>query len=105
RAIYVGEGIGRRRDRDEFVVYVGRILPARRTSLSCSGIQPCRRAISGRLAFSRNDSASDSVRRVRARFVRRKRLNHNPERGTLIFAFALIPSRSLVFTHLSSRVF
>ena len=50
---------------------LGASLPARRTPLSRSGIQPGRRAISGRLAFSRHNSASDSVRRVRARFVRR----------------------------------
>src|SRR6059036_1724609 len=58
--------------------------------------QPCRRAISGRLAFSRHDSAFDPIRSGRARFVRPKRLNQNSERGTLIFAFARIRSRPLV---------
>ena len=45
---------------------LGACVPARRTPLSCSGIQPCRRAISGRLAFSRYNSASDPVRGGRA---------------------------------------
>jgi Ca2+:H+ antiporter len=41
---------------------------------------------------------------VAARFVRRKRLNQNPGRGTLIFAFAGIRSRPLVFTQHASRI-
>ena len=83
---------------------LGACVPARRTPLSRSGIQPCRCAIPGRLAFSRHNSASDPVCRVRARFVGRRRLNQNPERGTLIFAFARVRSRPLVFTQHASRI-
>jgi hypothetical protein len=71
---------------------------------SRSGIQPCRRAISGRLAFSRHNRASDPVRRSLARFVRCRRFNQNAERGTLVFAFAGIWSRSLVFAQYTSRI-
>src|SRR5947207_15933543 len=37
--VHVGEGVDCRRDCDEFVVYAGRMLPARRTPVSRSGVQ------------------------------------------------------------------
>ena len=67
---YISEGIGRRRDRHEFFVHAGGILPDRRFAVSPSGIQQDRGTISGRVAFSRHHRPSDSVRRVRARDVR-----------------------------------
>jgi hypothetical protein len=62
----VGEGIGRRRNRHEFVVHARRLFPARRAAVSRSGIQQSRGTISGRVAFPRHNRASDSLRRGRA---------------------------------------
>ena|SRR5437773_4832334 len=67
RPVHIGEGIDCRRDCDEFVVYAGRMLPARRTPVSRSGVQQGCGTISGRFAFSRHYRASDSLARVRAR--------------------------------------
>ena len=91
-------------DRHQFIVYVGRIVPARRSAVSRSGIQQGLGTISGRLAFSRHNRASDSLRRGRARDVRQSGLESRAEPGPLILAPAGIRSRSLVFAQHPSRI-
>ena len=83
---------------------LGASLPARRTPVSRSGIQPCRRAISGRLAFSRHNSASDSVRCGRARVVRRSGLTKSLSVALSFLLLLGVRSRSLVFTQHASRI-
>ena len=72
--------------------------------VSRSGIQQGLGTISGRLAFSRHNRASDSLRRGRARDVRQSGLESRAEPGPLILAPAGIRSRSLVFAQHPSRI-
>ena len=79
RAVHAGEGLHRRRDRDQHALHVGCVVPARRTQVPRAGVQRRGRAAAGRAVVSGDDCVADPVGREPRGLSRDRRLHANVE--------------------------
>ena len=61
RPVHAGQGLDRRRHRDQHVVHDGRVASPRRAQASCPGVQPEQRAAAGQPAVPRHDRVAGAV--------------------------------------------